>query len=60
MTDRLVVCERCDERHSLGGNPEARLKFLIANGWHHEPRGKDYCAKCWRTMQMERKPAGLI
>jgi hypothetical protein len=56
----LIICGRCDAREPLGGNPEARLRFLIASGWHYEARGVNYCPHCWRLMQNERKPMGAI
>jgi hypothetical protein len=56
----VLICERCDAREPLGGNPQARLNFLIASGWHFEPRGKDYCPLCWKKMQTERQPRSPI
>jgi hypothetical protein len=60
MTDRLMICERCDAREPLGGNPQARLNFLIGNGWHYEERGVNFCPQCWKRMQTERKPRAAI
>jgi len=49
----IVICERCDAREFLGGNVEARLKLLIAQGWHYRERGENHCPTCWKRVQAE-------
>jgi len=60
MSDRLLICERCDAREGLGGNPEARIKLLIGIGWHYGERSPNFCPTCWRIIQTERKPRAAI
>jgi hypothetical protein len=54
-TARLLICERCDARAPLGGNMEARIRALVAGGWHYDERGVNYCPACWKAHRA-RKP----
>jgi hypothetical protein len=60
ISARLIICEKCDAREPVGGNPEAGLRFLIASGWYYQERGVNYCPRCWRLMQNERKPRANV
>ena len=60
MTGAYIICERCDAREPLGGNPQARLTFLIASGWFYQERGSNFCPTCWKRMQTERQPRTAI
>jgi hypothetical protein len=58
MTVRILICERCDARETLGGNPQARLNYLIGIGWDYRERGDNFCPACCRLREAERRRDG--
>jgi hypothetical protein len=52
MRSFTLICDKCDARHQLGGNPDRRIA-----GWDYElgGRGKTYCPACKAKMERERQ-----